>query len=365
MTPRSERCVRGTILLFIAVHTWCIIHLWFSSGVNSVTVSTNGTTALKLVIDGKTFVPQSNRNMWEALCLHSVVQEKETVCFPSWIIVGAGKSGSSAFWKFLCKDPTHRCKRKEFRSPPNLTEVQILHYNYGVNFGHAIGSMGLPQSSLRSLLLKNLNVKYFYILRNPIDHLYSAWNYWCFRKIDNLCDATHNLAVETRNHTYRSALTFDLIINDLCLGRDYDEKIIYSSWPSDDCPFQWPWRHHLDALRYKEELNDKLMVIRTEDLYGDPQGVMFNAYRFLELPLHGYHQNCEFFSTTHNIGGEINYSKSYPHNFGLGASYPKLLSSTRHKLEHLLRIEVLGKQFDSALSLGEKINDPVEPCLGV
>ena len=220
-----------------------------------------------------------------------------TFCLPSWLILVSGKAGSSAMWKFLCLDKdTHACgttKEMHYTEWREKNEVAAALRHFPSTPGAAAGvaassNANFPGAGVLDFLLDSSCNKQIHLVRNPVDRTYSAWKYFSYKDIDGKDAGGHASSIP--HSLPRTPLNFDWAIA-RCL-RDPGRPRIGPDSFQDNCAdlntanvFRangWvdPVMRHL----YTNREPDRLLVIRTELLKGDPAAAMSAVYAHLGLP---------------------------------------------------------------------------------
>ena len=311
---------------------------------------------------------------WEVECFRPVSDHhaqkvlSDGFCLPSWIIIGAGKSGTSALWQFLCGDrETHACKNKEFHfQTDSIRALKSMGNTPGTASGNSC--LFLP-FDLRSYLLESTCVKFIYILRNPIDWVYAAWHFWCLPKFDGPnCVGAGRVARIEKEAMPRTPENFQKVLEDYCVPTAAEQeqeklsgRLKKTRFTSMRCPLSWPWTMWNDAIEFKSKLGtDRFIVLRTEDLHEYPEVTMFHLYKFLGIPRRAVFGDQEFegrYRQAWNVGARPGIGNLSSAESALGESYLPMLPESTRLLVHLIDYHEMMNPLLQELSLHRKQYD--------
>lgn len=147
-------------------------------------------------------------------------------------------------------------------------------------------------SEMAPFLLGSSCIKFFYLLRNPIDLVYAAWHYWCIPSLDRDCRRGGWVASLGAKAFPRTPENFHSILLSHCIptADEIKEDLLTpihqkKGFSAQGCPLRWPWSAWSEAEKYLQQLSrDRLMIIQTEELAEHPKMVMKSVYQFLDLP---------------------------------------------------------------------------------
>jgi hypothetical protein len=142
------------------------------------------------------------------------------VCYPSVIVTGLPKSGTSAMYELLklfpnsihmnekenCPGAHRRSHWQFFNSLPRVSDIKPFQDALIVD-----GCIDLKQNVLMRNILHKPITKYIVMIRNYADMLWSSYNYWCKLGFDDDCDSTH---WAKWGHARSPALFNDIIVSD-------------------------------------------------------------------------------------------------------------------------------------------------------
>jgi hypothetical protein len=197
----------------------------------------------------------------------------ETPNLPGFIIVGAGKSGTSAMRHHLERHPDIYLARKEGRNPGELHFFNNEeNWRKGISwyqslFTHPDKLQGEKSPGYLHTLISHErmasvvpNAKLLVLLRNPVDRAYSHWNHF-----NQIIDRSYDWGwIQT---DFESAISPELTAN-----REAHRKILGNSRYIDQ----------LSSLR-RFFSAEQIHVCISERLRKDPDKEMSRIYRFLEV----------------------------------------------------------------------------------
>lgn len=142
------------------------------------------------------------------------------VCYPSVIVTGLAKAGTSAIYELLklfpnsihmnekenCPGAHRRSHWQFFNSLPKVSDIKPFQDSLIVD-----GCIDLKQNVLMRNILHKPITKYVVMIRNYPDMLWSSYNYWCKLGFDDNCDSTH---WTKWGHLRSPALFNDIIVRD-------------------------------------------------------------------------------------------------------------------------------------------------------
>lgn len=223
--------------------------------------------------------------------------ENEGLIFNTFII-GVQKAGTSYLKDMLSQHPeieTHHSQEFMGFLDPVYKDEAALQKSIKQTFNkdqlsskkHFLGkSVGLfvTQVALKRLLSHNNNVKLIVVLRNPVDRVFSAYNYCVSRGLEN--NKSFPDAIRERNR----------YPNDVMRSRNcnYINASMYNL--------------HLDLISEFVK-KERIMLINFDDLKNNPNRICKDIFKFMGLP----HSNI-FIETSKVV------------NAGVNARFPKLNS---------------------------------------
>ena len=205
---------------------------------------------------------------------------------PSFVVIGAQRSGSTTLYGHLA---THPCIL-----PPLRKEVHYFDFQYAKGrawyLAHFPGIHKRIAGNRRAITFEaspyymvhplaperirafNPDMKLIAILRHPVDRALSHYHHEAHRGVETL--------------TFEDAIAAE------------PERLSGAEWLLKQAPHYYSHAHHhfsyLDRGRYAHYLEpwldrfprEHLLVIRSEDLFRDPEPVMNRVFGFLSLPSH-------------------------------------------------------------------------------
>lgn len=213
---------------------------------------------------------------------------------PNFIIIGAGKSGTSSLYEYICSHPQIISSLKKelrfFNYKPNFhkgVDWYLSHFPpipQGKNLitGEATpGYFGSDvQESIYSLFP---NIKLIAIVRNPVDRAFSQYNHWVRNGIER---RSFQEAVTSEIEKLESFLnSIDILelkktekIKEICRQvrkGNSKEKTCYL-WEGLYVYFLQKWTNYFSK--------EQLLVLASEDFYAQPEVEMKKVNSFLGLP---------------------------------------------------------------------------------
>jgi len=198
--------------------------------------------------------------------------EIEDIKFNTFII-GVQKAGTSYLEDMLSQHPeieTHQSNEfMNFLDPVYKDEAtlqksikQVFNKDQLSSKKHILGkSVGVfvSQVALKRLFSHNKNVKLIVVLRNPIDRVFSAYNYCLSRGLEK--NKSFSDAIRERNR----------YPNDVIRSRNcnYINTSMYSL--------------HMDII-FEFVKKERIMLINFEDLKNNPKKICVDAFKFMGLP---------------------------------------------------------------------------------
>ena len=290
-----------------------------------------------------------------------VQHHNATYCLPSWIILGAPKSATSALWNFLCQDTlSHRCgQKKELHftdviKPRKSLEELLAQTNTGYANGFAL--LHVP-NDIKEFLLSSSCVKFLFLLRNPIMWVYSAWHFWCNPLLDGPSCTQGEWAIKfDQNGTSRTPQSFHEFLLTYCVPTEAELStnpmtLVPTTWASPRCPLNWPWGLWEKAKMYRSRLGQNLLLLRTEELQESPSQTMATVYNFLSLPEEGLLAQKDRYEQAYNVGSDPGVAVAKSLQKALGHSYQSMLPESIKLLCRLIRYPLLIHRYSASLKL--------------
>ena len=217
----------------------------------------------------------------------------EKVKQPNFIIIGAGKSGTSSLYEYICSHPQVISSLKKelrfFHYKPNFNKGIDWYLSHfppipkGKNFitGEATpGYFGFDvQESIYSLFP---NVKLIAIIRNPVDRAFSQYNHWVRNGIERRSfEEAVTDEIEKLEKIFNSIDLFNLEevekVKEIChrvRQGNSKEKTGYL-WEGLYVYFLQKWTNYFPKKQ--------LLVVKSEDFYARPELEMKKVFSFLGL----------------------------------------------------------------------------------
>lgn len=212
---------------------------------------------------------------------------------PDFLIIGTKRGGTTSLWNYLIEHPDVLPmfpRAQEIKSPHYFD----IHYERGrawyrsffptqrARQGHqyrtgrqALAGEASPYYMFHPLAPARIasdlpNVRLIVSLRNPVDRIWSHYH-------ERVAGRTERLSFEAALASEKSRLEGE------------EERIVA------EAPHYYSWHHDLSTYlargRYDEQLTrlfqffpqEKLLILRAEDFYADPQGEVATVSRFLGL----------------------------------------------------------------------------------
>ena len=283
---------------------------WYSKG------SRNPPQNMTLLIDGKIYssVTDLNKSIGQRkFTVQCFASQTDRFCLPSWIIAAGAKSGSSALWQYLCDNTASQCSGKElhYHGEPLIPFIK-KHMGQNESFGS--GNMGMP-APLSDFLLRNSNAKFIVLLRNPISWSYAAWHFWCNSSFDGPDCKPGMWASQVKNATARTPENFEILLEKHCSDKG-------------TCFAQAGWGNWDAAERFLSSLSeDRLIIIRSEELAENVSGTLERLWKFLGLPNQLRHP--DIVRKAFNTGERNGIGNSQETMMALGRSYDSMTPRSR------------------------------------
>lgn len=265
-----------------------------------------------LLIDGKIY--QSVHHGTDLPVIQCFSSDDDRFCLPSWIIAAGSKSGSSALWQYLCDNVGSKCAEKEIHYPKGHALVPYIKRVMGQNESFGSGNMGMPQP-LEDFTIRNSNTKFIMLLRNPIDWIYAAWNFWCNPLFDGH-DCT-GWASKAKNKTSRTPENFEKVLERYCKNQD---KCFVDPW------FVW---NQVEGL-INQLKQDRFIIIRSEELADNVSLTLDRLWIFLGLPNKLRHPGIV--EKAFNTGRKNGINNHESTKMALGKSYEPMTPKSREIL---------------------------------
>ena len=213
---------------------------------------------------------------------------------PNFLIIGAGKSGTSSLYEYICNHPQVISSLKKevrfFNYKPNFNkgiDWYLSHFPPIPKGKNLITGEATPgyfgwevQEPIYSLFP---NIKLIAIIRNPVDRAFSQYNHWVRdgRERRSFQEAVTS-EKEKLEKIFKSIdiLGFDKIekIKEICRQvrkGNSKEKPGYL-WESLYVYFLLKWAYYFSK--------EQLLVLKSEDFYAQPEREMKKVFTFLGLP---------------------------------------------------------------------------------
>jgi len=226
---------------------------------------------------------------------------------PDFLIIGAQKAGTTSLYEYLKEHPAMRESRRK----------EVHYFDKTFNFKHGLNwyRSNFPLRDFKKETVDGIvpitgeatpqylfhphaarrahdvvpNAKIIVLLRNPIDRAYSHYNVRERRAKENL---TFEQALAAEEQRLRPEL-------ERMLADEYYYSFAYQL-------FSYQWRGH-----YAEQLEkwfvyfprNKFLILKSEDMFADPQRTFDEVLAFLGLPPHQLKQ-VEAFNSASRLGAE-------------------------------------------------------------
>ncbi|MGK7952253.1 MAG: tetratricopeptide repeat protein [Xenococcaceae cyanobacterium] len=213
---------------------------------------------------------------------------------PNFIIIGAGKSGTSSLYEYICSHPQVISSLKKelrfFSYKPNFkkgVDWYLSHFSpipKGKNLITGEATPGYFGWDVQESIYNSFpNIKLIAILRNPVDRAFSQYNHWIRNGIERRSfQEAVTAEIEKLEKVFDSIDILDLkkieTIKEICRQvrkGNSKEKTGYL-WEGLYVYFLHKWTSYFSK--------EQLLVIKSEDFYARPEIEMKKVFAFLGLP---------------------------------------------------------------------------------
>ena len=213
---------------------------------------------------------------------------------PNFIIIGAGKSGTSSLYEYICTHPQVLSALKKemrfFNHKPNFNKGIDWYLSHfppippGKKIISGEATPGYFGSNAQEVIQDLFpNIKLIAILRNPVDRAISQYNHWVRNGIERRTfQEAVNSEIEKLEEIFNSVDITDLnkpekirkICHQVRKGNS-QEKVGYL-WEGLYVYFLQKWTNYF--------AKKQLLVLKSEDFYARPEVEMTKVFTFLGLP---------------------------------------------------------------------------------
>ncbi|MDJ0690559.1 MAG: tetratricopeptide repeat protein [Xenococcaceae cyanobacterium MO_188.B32] len=213
---------------------------------------------------------------------------------PNFIVIGAGKSGTSSLYEYICSHSQVISSLKKelrfFNYKPNFhkgVDWYLSHFPPIPKGKNLITGEATPgyfgsdvQESISSLFP---NIKLIAILRNPVDRAFSQYNHWVRNGIERRSFREAVISeIEKLEKIFNNIDIFEFQkiekIKEICyqVHRGNSKEKTGYLWEGLYVYFLQKWTKYFSK--------EQLLVIKSEDFYAQPEVEMKKVFTFLALP---------------------------------------------------------------------------------
>ncbi len=213
---------------------------------------------------------------------------------PNFIIIGAGKSGTSSLYGYICDHPQVISSLKKelrfFNYKPNFHKGINWYLSHfppipkGKNLITGEATPGYFGSDVQESISSRFpNIKLIVIIRNPVDRAFSQYNHWVRNGIE--CRSFQEAVTSEIEKLEKVFYKIDILeleniekVKEIChqvRKGNSKEKTGYL-WEGLYIYFLQKWTHYFSK--------EQLLVLKSEDFYARPEIEMKKVFTFLGLP---------------------------------------------------------------------------------